>query len=276
MIGDAERWQLTGDSPELYERYLVPAVTLPWAVELVERVVVRRGDRVLDVACGTGAVARVAAARVGEGGRVAGLDVNRGMLAVARSQALARGVSIGWYEGSALALPFEDGEFGVVLSQLGLQFFADRAAALREMRRVLTPVGRVGASVYSAIERNPATHALSDALDRHLGRGASRVKRSEHALAHVEELHELFAAAGFAEVRVETVARIVRFATVAAYVRVQFAATPLAALLAGRDPSARERLVALVSADLSATLAPYVHEGGLAFPQEVHIALATP
>jgi SAM-dependent methyltransferase len=75
MIGDGERWQLEGDAPELYERYLVPAVTLPWAVDLVERMGVRRGDRVLDVACGTGAVARVAAARVGEAGRVAGLDV---------------------------------------------------------------------------------------------------------------------------------------------------------------------------------------------------------
>ena len=274
MIDDAERWQLEGDSPELYERYLVPAVTLPWAVDFVRRVGVRSGDRVLDVACGTGAVARVAAVRVGNGGRVPGLDVNGRMLAVARSQAPARAVSIGWYEGSALALPFEDGEFGVVLCQLGLQFFADRMAALREMRRVLTPVGRVGASVYSAIERNPATHALSDALDRHLGRDASRVKRSEHALADVEELRGLFVHAGFADIRLETVVRSVRFPSVAAYVGVQFAATPLAALLAGRDRAARERLVALVSADVRATLAQYVDESGLAFPQEVHVTLA--
>jgi hypothetical protein len=128
---------------------------------------------------------------------------------------------------------------------------------------------------YSAIERNPATHALSDALDRHLGRGASLVKRSEHALADVEELRGLFADAGFAEVRVQTVARMVRFASVAAYVRVQFAATPLAALLADGDPAARERVIALVSADVSAMLAPRMHEGGLAFLQEVHIVLAT-
>ena len=101
------------------------------------------------------------------------------------------------------------------------------------------------------------------------------MKRSEHALADVEELHGLFADTGFADICVETVVRIVRFASVAAYVRVQFAATPLAALLAGRDPAARERLVALVIADVSARLAPYVHEGDLAFPQEVHIARAT-
>ena len=204
MTHDPERWQLEGASAELYERYLVPSVTLPWAVDLVDRVGVRRGDRVLDVACGTGAVARVAAERVGDSGRVAGLDVNRGMLAVARSLQPAGAAGIEWHEGSALELPFDDREFGVVLCQLGLQFFPDRPTALLEMRRVSTPGGRVAASVFTAIERNPATHALSDALDRHLGDGASLAKRNEHSLADPEELRALLAAAGFADVRVET------------------------------------------------------------------------
>lgn len=274
MTHDPERWQLGGASAELYERYLVPAVTLPWAVDLVDRVGVRRGDRVLDVACGTGAVARVAAESVGDGGRVAGLDVNRGMLAVARSLQPA-GAGIEWHEGSALELPFDDREFGVVLCQLGLQFFPDRPAALLEMRRVSTPGGRVAASVFTAIDRNPATHALSDALDRHLGEGASLAKRNEHSLADPEELRALFDTAGFAEVRVETVARTVRFASAAEYVRIQFAATPVAALLSDREPSARQRLVDLVSADVSASLAPYVNDNVLAFPQEVHVALAS-
>jgi len=272
---DPERWQLESASAELYERYLVPAVTLPWAVDLVERAGVRRGDRVLDVACGTGAVARVAAERVGDGGRVAGLDVNRGMLAVARSLQPAGAAPIEWHEGSALELPFDDREFRVVLCQLGLQFFPDRPAALLEMRRVSTPGGRVAASVFSAIEGNPATHALSDALDRHLGEGASLAKRNEHSLADPEELRGLFATAGFADVRVETVARTVRFASAAEYVRIQFAATPVAALLSDREPSVRQRLVDLVSGDVSASLAPYVKDDALAFPQEVHVALAS-
>lgn len=275
MSDDPERWQLEGDSAELYERYLVPAMTLPWAVDLVERAGVRRGERVLDVACGTGAVARVAAERVGDDGRVAGLDVNRGMLVVARSLKPAGAARIEWYEGSALELPFDDREFGVVLCQLGLQFFPDRLAALREMRRASTPGGSVAASVFTAIGRNPATHALSDALDRHLGEGASLAKRNEHSLADPEELRALFGTAGFADVRIETVARTVRFASAAEYVRIQFAATPVAALLADREPSARQRLVALVSADVSAGLAPYTNDDGLAFPQEVHVALAT-
>jgi ubiquinone/menaquinone biosynthesis C-methylase UbiE len=271
MNAAPEGWQLEGDSAELYERYLVPAVTLPWAVDLVERIGVEPADRVLDVACGTGAVARVAAARVGDGVRVAGVDVNRGMLRVARR----RLPELEWCEGSVLALPFAADEFDVVLCQLGLQFFPDRPAALREMQRVLMRGGRFGASVYSSIERNPATEALSDALDQHFGEGASRAKRHEHSLSDQLELGALLANAGFADVRVETVMRSVRFASPKEWVRIQFAATPLAALLEGREPLERERLVGLVSDDVGTRLAPVVHDDGLAFPQEVHVALAT-
>ena len=218
-----------------------------------------QSNRVLDVACGTGAVARIAAARVGDGGRVVGVDVNHGMLRVAR----ARLPELEWREGSVLALPFGDDEFGVVFCQLGLQFFPDRLAALREMRRVLARGGRFGASVYSSIERNPAADALSSALDRHFGEGASRTKRHEHSLADRSELRELLARAGFAGVRVETAALRVRFASVEEWARIQFGATPLAALLEGREPAERERLIALVSADLGADLGPFVrHQGG--------------
>jgi SAM-dependent methyltransferase len=271
MKAAPERWQLEGDSAELYERYLVPAVTLPWAVDLVGRIGVEPGDRILDVACGTGAVARLAAARAGDGGRVVGVDVNRGMLRVAR----ARLPELEWREGSVLALPFADGEFDVVVCQLGLQFFPDRSAALREMRRVLARGGRFAASVYSSIERNPAAETLSCALDRRFGAGASRAKRHEHSLADRSELGALLASAGFAGVLVETVELRVRFASVEEWVRIQFAATPLAALLEARESSERERLIALVSADVGAGLGPFVDDGGLTFPQEVHVVRAT-
>jgi ubiquinone/menaquinone biosynthesis C-methylase UbiE len=271
MTAAPERWQLEGDAAELYERYLVPQVTLPWALDLVERVGVKVSERVLDVACGTGAVARVAARFVGEGGRVVGVDVNRAMLRVAR----ARLPELEWREGNVLALPFADDEFDAVCCQLGLQFFPDRPAALSEMRRVLEPGGRFGASVYASIERNPAAEALSDALDRHLGEGASRAKRHEHSLSDRAELAGLLATGGFADVRVETITREVRFASAEEWVRIQFAATPLAALLERREPSERERLVGLVGADAGERLTQLVQDGGLAFPQEVHVVLAT-
>jgi ubiquinone/menaquinone biosynthesis C-methylase UbiE len=275
MASDPEQWQLEGSAPEQYERHLVPAVTLPWAEDLLERVGLVPGDRVLDVACGTGVVARLAAERVGTGGRVVGLDVNRGMLEIARTLSLSDGASIEWVEGSALVLPFTDGEFGIVVCQLGLQFFADRVGALREMRRVLADNGRVGASVYTSIDRNPAAQALSDALDRQLGEGSSLAKRSEHSLADSAELRQFFGTAGFVDVRVETARRVVRFASAEEWVRIQFAATPLASLLGERDGAERNDVVARVSADVRASTGPLVQGEGFTFPQEVHVALAT-
>src|SRR5262249_9117312 len=152
-------------SAERYERLLVPTVTRPWARDLVERVELRPGQRVLDVACGTGVVARLAASAVRDGGRVAAVDVNHGMLAVGQSWPAPDGAAIEWHEGSADALPFGDGEFDAVLCQLGLQFFPDAAAAVKEMRRVLAAHGRAGASVFTSIERNPAALALAEAVD---------------------------------------------------------------------------------------------------------------
>src|SRR5690348_2753575 len=128
-----EHWQVAAEAAELYQRHLVPAVTAGWAADLVDRAGLWRGQRVLDVACGTGVVARAAAERVGRTGRATGIDINAGMLAVARSLRPCRGAAIGWCQGSALHLPFPDASYDAVLCQLGLQFFPDRPAALAEM-----------------------------------------------------------------------------------------------------------------------------------------------
>jgi ubiquinone/menaquinone biosynthesis C-methylase UbiE len=226
---------------------------------------------VLDVACGTGVVARLAAERAGPAGRVAALDVNPGMLAVGRALPPVDGAPVEWHEASALALPFEDGSFSVGLCQLGLMFFPDRALALGELRRVLEPGGRLGLSVYAEIEHNPATNALSEALDRRIGEGASQTKRSEHALADAALLEQLVVDAGFVEVRIERVTLTVRYPSAADYVRIQFAGTPLAGVL---PPGRRDQAVAAITGDVGEALARYVGADGLAFPQEAHVALA--
>src|SRR5215217_6682792 len=103
-----EPWQLEGTAAELYERYLVPAITAFWAADLVRRAAPSAGERVLDIACGTGIVARLAAERMGAG-HVVGLDLNAGMLGVARAASTGSNPPITWLEGSALDLPFPDG-----------------------------------------------------------------------------------------------------------------------------------------------------------------------
>jgi ubiquinone/menaquinone biosynthesis C-methylase UbiE len=259
----------------LYQRYLVPAVTALWAADLVDRAALRPGERVLDVACGTGVVARLAAQRVDQTGQVVALDLNPGMLAVARSLPAVRGAVIEWHEGSALALPFPEGAFDVVLCQLGLQFFPDRPKALQEFRRVLVHGGRLALSVFGPIEHNPATQALANALDRHVDPAASVAKRTEHALADTAQLRRLLADANFHEVVIDTTRKLVLFPSLAEYVRIQLAATPLASLVAQLDAAGRENLTEALVEDVGAGLASYGGDVGLTFPQEVHSVLAS-
>src|SRR5688500_1839868 len=135
-----------GSATENYERYFVPAIGAPLAADLTDMAAPRPGERVLDVACGTGIVARLAAERVGTGGAVVGLDFNPGMLGVARS-VTPPDLAIEWQEASADVMPLPNEAFDVVLCQLALQFMPDKAAALREMRRVLAIDGRVAINV---------------------------------------------------------------------------------------------------------------------------------
>ena len=265
-------WQLEASAPELYERYMVPAVARLWAADLVERAAPKSGERVLDVACGTGIVARLAAAAMGMG-HVVGLDINQGMLAVARSRSAGPGLHIEWHEASALDLPFPDTSFDLILCQLGLQFFPDQPRALHEMIRVLVPNGRLALSVFTAIERTPVTNALADALDRYLGPGASAVKHSEHSLSDPVHLHGMVTGAGFREVTIEQVIQIIRFDSAQQYVRFQLSATPLASLVGRVVNVQRNALESNIARDISAALASESAEG-LTSPQEVHVVRA--
>jgi ubiquinone/menaquinone biosynthesis C-methylase UbiE len=272
-VSDHEHWQLDRCAPELYERYLVPAITRIWATDLIDRVEAKPGQSVLDVACGTGVVARIAAERM-RTGRVVGLDLNEGMLAVARSSPVT-GVPIEWREGSALSLPFEDRTFDLVLCQLGVQFFPDRSLALREMKRVLVPTGSVALSVYSEIERTPAANAFVKALDQCLGPDASRIKRAEHIFSATGEVAALLADAGFEHISVGAVTKRITFPSVFDYVGFQLMATPMASLLGNRNTADRDGLIQKVTSVAQSFLAPeMLRDGRLTSPQEAYVAVA--
>jgi len=269
-MDDQHHWQLDGSAPELYEKYLVPAITTKWADDLVGRAQPSAGETVLDVACGTGVVARSASRRMRHG-HVTGLDLNKGMLAVAQTVVI-EGARINWIEGSALDLPFPAGKFDLVLCQLGLQFFPDRGRALREMRRVLLPSGRVALSVYSPIERTPGANAFVLALDRVLGPNASKIKRGEHSFNASAELRELIIESGFAKVEVQTVAQQIAFPSVLDYVRFQLVATPMAALLSTRDDADREAAIKTIAQETASFSDPAMLEGGgFSFRQEAYV-----
>jgi SAM-dependent methyltransferase len=218
-------------------------------------------------------VARLAAQRIATG-RVIGLDLNKGMLAVARSVP-TNGAPIEWCEGSALGLPFENASFDLVLCQLGLQFFPDQLLALREMKRVLKPQGRVALSVYSAIERTPAANAFARALDQRLGPDASRTKRVEHVFSVADEVGTLMAGAGFGEIVLNTVTKWISFPSVFDYVRFQLVATPMSGLLGDRNAQERDDAIRAIASDTQSYLDPEMLQGGrLSFPQEAHVAVA--
>ena len=266
-------WQLEGSAAELYQRYLVPAITTKWAEDLVDRARVRAGEAVLDIACGTGVVARLAAKRM-RYGRVTGLDLNAAMLAVARG-VLNEGAPITWIEGSALDLPFPPDNFDVVLCQLGLQFFPDQERALREMRRVLKKSGRAALSVYSPIERTPGAHAFVLALDEVLGPNSSRIKRGEHSFADPAQLEKLLKGSGFDPVDVQTVEQTIAFPSVLDYVRFQLLATPMTALLKDKGEPDRQTIISSVASKTTALATPAMLDGGMfTFPQEAYIAIA--
>jgi ubiquinone/menaquinone biosynthesis C-methylase UbiE len=205
MRESQDGWQLEASAPELYGRYLVPAITRFWAADLVHRAAPKRGERVLDIACGTKIVARLAAEAM-DAGRIVWIDINTGMLAVAqRSQPGDFGPRIEWREASALDLPFGESSFDLILCQLGLQFFPDKLRALHEMNRVSVQNGRVALSVFTAIERTPVTNALANALDRYVSAAASAVKRSEHSLSDPDELNRLMLHAEFHDISIEQV-----------------------------------------------------------------------
>jgi len=196
------------------------------------------------------------------------------MLAVARSVS-TKGASIDWIEGSALSLPFPDNSFDVVLCQLGLQFFPDRPLALREMRRVLAPSGRVALSVFSAIERTPGAYAFANALENCLGRGASSIKRAEHIFSKPTEVEDLMSRAGFEQIKVTTVAVQITFPSVLDYVRFQLIATPMAGLLRGRETDERENVISAVAADTRSMVDQQSLQGErFSFPQECFVGTA--
>jgi ubiquinone/menaquinone biosynthesis C-methylase UbiE len=266
-------WQLEGTAAELYQRYLVPAITTKWAEDLVDRATLGVGEEALDVACGTGVVARLAARKVAPGG-VTGLDLNAGMLAVARGLP-NDGAPVSWIEGSALDMPLPSDRFDVVLCQLGLQFFPDQPKALREMRRVLRGSGRAALSVYSPLERTPGANAFVRALDEVLGPEASRIKRGEHSFASPMQLEQLLRDAGFATVDVQAVAQTIGLPSVLDYVRFQLLATPMTVLLKDKAAVERAAIIASVASRTTALSTPAMLAGGrFTFPQEAYVALA--
>ena len=266
-MSQEEHWQLSGNAAEFYERY-VRLLMEPWVHCLVDMAALQPGEHVLDVACGTGFVARLAADRVGAKGRVVGIDLNASMVEVARAvSGQDAAAPIEWRTGDAAALPVESGIFDAVLCQQGVQFFPDRVRALREMCRVLRPGGRLAFTVWSAIGEIPYHAALADALARHVSAEAGAMARASSALHDAVDLRDLVASAGFRNVDVRPTVRVTKLPLPAEFVPGHLAALPIAQEIARLSPERRNALVQ----DITAALSAYVDRGELVLPAAVHV-----
>jgi len=263
-----EQWQLTGDAAELYERYVTRYILGPWAPLLVEVANVAPGERVLDVACGTGVVARAAAERVGRTGRVVGVDLNPGMIRVARMLTAPDGVQMEWFERSALDLKLEDASFDVVLCQQGLQFFPDKAAALKEMRRVLARGGRLTLSVWNNL--GLYNSAVGEALGRFISNDVADRFNASRKTPDAKELVRLTAEAGFSAVEVNVSRIDVHLPRLDQFVLDHLAATPVAPALAAASAEMRKN----IGESAMAQLARYADSDGITYPEETYVVTA--
>jgi ubiquinone/menaquinone biosynthesis C-methylase UbiE len=258
---------------ETYESYMVPALFAPWASRLIESAKPKPGERVLDVACGTGVVARRVASIVGSEGKAVGLDANPNMLDVARTMAKQERLRVQWHEARAESLPFPEGSFDLVTCQFALMFFEDRHAALTEMYRVLTPEGRLALSVWQSFEQHPFYRRLDEAIEHHAGLSGVR---DIFAIGDSTEVRRLVLDAGFTHVQIESASMTARFPDpvgfLAGEIDVDTAAIPSMQHL---DANARAAIAREIAVDMQDTLRDVTVGDQVVLPFHAHLVSAT-
>jgi ubiquinone/menaquinone biosynthesis C-methylase UbiE len=257
----SETFRISPAAAEIYESQFVPALFAEWAPRLTGLAGIAPGQAVLDVACGTGIVARTVADVQRGKGRVVGLDLNEAMLDVARRVR----PEIDWRQGDAARLPFPDGSFDVALCQMAFMFFPDRTQVLREMARVVTASGTVAFSVPSRLESQPAYAPFVEMAARHAGPEAIGLLGTYFASGDLDELRRLIASAGLHVAAVRTHMGTVKCPSIDAFVATEVESTPL-----------RERIsdavLTRIREGAREVLRPFIKAGGAAdIPLEGHV-----
>jgi SAM-dependent methyltransferase len=262
---------------EAYQEYYGPAIFEPLANVVLDHVRPAPGDRVLDVACGTGIVARRVAGIVGPTGQVVGVDVNPGMIDVARAMPTPEDVPIEYHQGDAQALDLPDATFDFVVCQQGVQFFPDRLAGLREMRRVLGDGGRAAIAVWRGLDEHPLYAALADAEVPHLAAVGVNVTRDEvvapFSFGSATAVCDLLAEAGFGDVSVVPRSIEARFATPDRFVeRLQYAYAAVIPQFV-EDPGLFVDYITRISQDTKDIVEPYRQGDRIVVPMHTNVVV---
>ena len=258
--------ELTGSAAENYQRYFVPAIATPVSAGLLGAADLQPGERVLDVACGTGIVARLAAERVGPTGSVTAIDLASQMIDVAKTTPASTEPAIEWHVGDAMSLPFPDSSYDAVLCQMGLMFMPDRATALKELRRVAAPGGRVVINTPGAIQ--PPFEILEHALVKHISRDLGGFVRAVFSMHDAKAVSGLLRDAGLRDVTATVEQVTLRLPRPDEFLWQYISLTPMAPLVAQATEDAKTAM----EREVVEGWQRYVDDGGGAGEQPMVIA----
>lgn len=260
-MNDKVTGQVSHSAAEVYEEFFVPALFQQWVAHVADAAQLSPGDKAIDVACGTGVLARELATRVSPGGTVTGVDRNNGMIAVAAMRA----PEVEWRIAQAESLPFDDTSFDAVVSQFGLMFFDDRAKAIAEMWRVLKPGGRLAVAVWDKLENIRGYGILANLLERLHGDRVAEEVRVPFGMGDARKLAELFRSAGVGEPKVHTINLNATFPSVEAWLNLEVHGWTLGEMLDEKEVSA-------LIGEAEIALKEYVLEDGrCSYPAAAHV-----
>lgn len=263
QMGDKESGQISANAAEVYDQIYLPALFAEWSFRVLDAAQIQMGQRILDVACGTGVLAKTIFEQIGDEGSVVGVDNNEGMLAIARKKA----PQIEWIQAPAEKLPLEDESFDNVVSQFGLMFFEDKKTALKEMFRVLRPNGNIVIVVWDSIKNIPGFAAENQLWQRLFG--DESVDEVPYSLGEQRTLKQLFSSANIYNMNIQAQHGTARFPSIKIWMDAGVKGW-------AQDDMINDRQYKLLLKEAEQEFAHFVKsDGSVAFPTQAHIVTAS-
>lgn len=264
---------MSGVNPaEIYDQYFGPAMFTPLSAFVLERAAPQAGERVIDIACGTGIVTQQLPPLVGETGKVIGVDLAPPMLAVAGAKEKPAGCAIEWREGNGTALvDIDNATFDLVICQQGIQFFPDRGAGAAEMRRILAPGGRAVVAVWKSLEHQGLFHPMTETEARQLDMPLEKAAMP-FSFGDIDALRATFEDAGFSSVEIVEHEITAKFPDPDAFLsRVVIGAASVMPHFAQIDI---QTSIAAIKNQLAPVLAHYTKDDHVVTSMQTHVVIA--
>jgi SAM-dependent methyltransferase len=264
-VSTTDPFNLSTTAAEIYESQKVPSVFGPLASATFDAVSLPENGHALDVACGTGIIAKLLAKHLPGKGRIVGTDLNPAMIALAQKTMPASQHSIDWFVCDVGELPFEDGEFDIAFCQQGLQFFPDKPRALAEIARVLAPNGRLVLTCWRAI--SPLFQEVSNSLNKRVSEKSAKQALHPFSFRDGEVIASLLRGAGFRLTSASSLLVPRPLTPARAAIRREILASPYEKDLLEKG----DEVIDAIVADVDAALEQYRQGESLIIPQEAHL-----